>query len=1830
MGYPDQEDSNFRMYFGIRLAKISQMSTRKTSALRLDFVQFRIYTETRKMMLKKRLVVAFFATLLIGIVAYGSLMPTIFDWYLKGYCRTCLKGELAYDSFRHENGKWIIYNPRFASAKNLELGGFRFQAVKADVDLSISWIERNVELAISLTDPHLDIGEGAHELKNLFLVPSQQFNLFKVNTSFNIPQGSILVHELSDNKPRTTPMYFSVNLTCKDTKEGCLRLWFNELIKQSDSNHFEVVLSEPDPQISQLALKAKEFNCNTLMPTLKNIWPKWLTCEIPQGTINGEAVITLPKDAPSYASGRFTFNDIEIKHPLYELTCKIPEATLSFAPENFKSPLGDSTQTVGILNIPKNASLHLFQDDTPFWAFNNLGGKISFQTSQEAKLEIDAICHHHGKEQSLYVKGYAYPSFEDLGSATLDFTLLENPADYAAKAHFAIRQLKERWNVVEAQLSHFTKEEFDFIQNICSRVYPAWQKVAVHNGVIDASLLAYLEGLYISEINIENIAGHHLDLSIEPWNITLSADSASGSFSLNLSSPNILQTINSDLKIESGSLSLDGCDQNKWQFTDLHTNLSIRKGVIQKSLVKGEFAGLKGDAELDGNAAGEIVKCNFEGRVKDIVAVLPASIKGGIQKNFADDKLKIIAGLTTHADGAFVKGKIFVANSTNQSDELDFGFAIEKSSKAQWGNWPPDPVISQYCCGAHLEAVKLILPHLALPSVLAQNYWVKHKLGVAGFIIKDGWFEVNHLPLDKYLSPFMFQQNQMHLSGFGDFRGTFDEQGISFHYDAQGLILENSDFTMEMKSLSNAPEHSEKRFIGTYVFDLEKMQGFGTMPISNGTYFEKNSGLLFTDINANVSIEDGKAHLSNVDVFCNGVFFAGNIDVDWSMPGEGVFEIDVRSHDMQGKVSQVQHLFSHFDKSLFFLKLPIEGNVGFRKNGGHLHFSFQPGDYTLHTTFTGMLSDGVLSCDTGDVMLQELSLNFDYDHKANILDFSDIQGTILVGKPGHVEEYALAGDYIRFTDYVHNEAAFDLWVGDKKRDYMRLAGKTVSNLSSENSDIVDVVLDQQLSHFGDAHPSLFQLTLKEWSDVENFHLRLDFHLKSLLNDLQRFSRTGFFFLSRSLLKELNELKTAKGNFDVDLAYDGNTALFTYSVVGDDVAAGSHQFQTFLFNGRKKGSTWMIDQLQLDEISLAADILKQDDVWNINFLGARFGKSILLGLEGQYRDNEAALDAKINLFEADLAYLDEWPSMSQIIDQYHPMGQMRATGKMFMEFDKSMPFGVRLDISMNGALHSGRIKGLAFQDFQNANLQYNSGKGFTIESVKTGLLSSRDGSSQADLWLRHLNCDFLKDEIITDGLLFNVPAENLGWLAENLQQSFPDAISQPIVDTIRHLKKQGPVKGSLKVEFSQPHCAINLTLDDGIYQFMNKEHDLSNFALEYDPFELRITSKYRFLKQQFWLNLRSPVPTLNSGEVILSDYPLEAYTGPGSYPLTIYWQLDPSYGLTLNRLEGTLHGLKLDLVRDPNHPIANDRMYLVGDVHANMNDAKHLLKDNIAESCTQWQVGKGYKMKGHWVLDKGEKPLTESLDFQGELLGRDFEFGGYQFYNLTSHIDYTSNLLRANHISISDPCGGLQINELTLACQPNDTWKLSIPSIAVHGFRPSLLHLNGNPPPQSSKALIVRQIDIKDLQGIFGDRNSYVGKGRLFFVNPPKKNFQHTIFAIPSELLTRLGLDLAALNPVRGLINYDIRDGKIVFTRFKDVYSKGRLSKFYLPNNGFQSYLDFDGNLNVQVRMKQYNLFFKIAELFTVTVQGSIKKPTYSLHKQPKSDRTSAIKSLIRR
>jgi hypothetical protein len=235
---------------------------------------------------------------------------------------------------------------------------------------------------------------------------------------------------------------------------------------------------------------------------------------------------------------------------------------------------------------------------------------------------------------------------------------------------------------------------------------------------------------------------------------------------------------------------------------------------------------------------------------------------------------------------------------------------------------------------------------------------------------ENGWFNAERLSLEKYLAPFLFEEAEVKLTGVGDFKGTFQDSEIDVSYDMQNVIMENENFVMETQSIK-AAEH---------FFNLKEFKTFGKIPVAQGSYFEKNSGLLFTDIQADFEVDDAKITAPFIEAFCNGVYFSGKQELDLTSPNKGEFTLSFHIPMMKGKFSQIQQIFSHFDKPNFFLKMPLESDVSLRQEGAFFNFNFKENDTEILATIKGDISNGTIQSDNFDVGIQELNVNFDMKH----------------------------------------------------------------------------------------------------------------------------------------------------------------------------------------------------------------------------------------------------------------------------------------------------------------------------------------------------------------------------------------------------------------------------------------------------------------------------------------------------------------------------------------------------------------------------------------------------------------------------------------------------------------------------------------------------------------------------------------------------------------------------------------------------------------------------------------------------------------------------------
>ena len=1693
------------------------------------------------------------AVFLVGAAAWTPLYSAFIDWYLCAQCRDWLGGELERDAFGKEDGKWVLRLPSVMNAISVGGASFDIQAEVVEIDYRFHPLSWKLDLEVLIDTPSVIIREGEIDWNALIIERHGIAPLVKISPKILIRNGK--VDFVSDNFPVNT-LYFDISVDRAEARKAEVKAGFTP-----DKEDLLVTLSR-EGRRTKIHTVLNDFDLGSAYQGMLALFPEYKKWTVPNGSISGEWSAIFSRGAPPVYSCNLTSRELSLNNSGFGFASSFEEVTLRL----------DEESKGWFLALSKPAWASVKGEEEADWEIHDLLGQCAFAPGEEIRVDIKGISRRAGNEASLTIEGGGLFTDQCRDAASVSLLLEEGERTFSAQ--FFANQFESCFDSYRAKIHNFGPEEYALVRHFARKGSPIWDNIFMDRGHVDAELVLFLEKGSLTHVRLEQVRASDFCCRALPWNMTLDVDGLTGSASLNFEEENLLETINGELALQSGVLDVDG-----WKLDQMEAKLEISDGLLKPSTLKGSFAGMDGTIELDSSSA----MLDFSGPIAGIAAFGPESFSEGIKQSFSHDKASLKAAVVCKCQHMDVKGSL-----TIDRDVIDFGLGLHKEKHERWA------VCSKKRSQGEMNAI-----HMPL---------IGRELNIAGLSIEDGWFEARGVPLEKYVAPFFLRETTLALTGRGDFKGAFNQKAATVHYGFSGFSLESPKFEITVPKLELADKS------GVYNINLETGYAEGVLPVESGAYFEKNSGLLFTDITTQIHFNDSEIKLPAVQAFCAGLYFAGDIVFDMSAKDAGRFDLDIHTHTVSGRFSQLQNLFTHFDKPLFFLKMPFEGNLSYRQKGGTIGFTFYPDRYDFRAVLEGAIADGRLNLESRNLVVEDVSLDFAYDYCGNTLDFTDLQGTLLLGKPERVEEYSIAADHVMFTDYSNHKAKFDIWVGDKKRDVVRLVGVTTP-LESEDGDSVAFHFDRKLSHFGAVHPTSLDLVMRNWTEVERFDLQLGFKLQTLFHDLQRFGRTGLIPLSSYLVHRLDNWKRGEGEIDFTLHYDKGQELMTYELTGADLAVEEYRFQDVLLKGGMSSGHWMVDQFKLDDWSFAADLTPKDDLLKVNFLGAQLGDSLLLGLAGSYDFEEGLFDGNINLMEVNLEKLEEWEALQPFIQDYEPSGQLKASGKFSVQASDQKS-GILVDALLDTSIRSLQLKGFELEDMTGVSCHFTSDRGITFRRLKTAWKSN--GMVQGLVGLERADYNFFTHDFLIEGFGFNIPADFLMPLMRQLRNSFPSLLNEATADAIGGIKRSGNLEGLLDLEITRPHYALKVSLNDGAYQFMGQEHDLSHLTIEYDPCEFRLTSQYLFRGGLYWIQSTSRSPTLENGSLVVST------EHPGKdpetvAPLTLHWCRDAANGYYVERMFGPLAGCDFDLVRDPGRSLIGDAVYLEGEVALNGEEIGPLLSPEALEPLKNLGFGKGYALKGKWEVHHPKDDEPAEFYFHGDLVGKDFVCKGYRIDTLTSKIDMSPKYVTLRNLEVTDPAGVLYADQMEVYVDESGKWVMSLPQAQVNDFWPSLLKEVGSTYAPIRKPLVVNRIEIKDIKGDLRDAHTIVGNGKLFFSNPPKKNLQNTIFAVPAEILSRIGLDLKVLNPVTGTIYFDVHDKKIFLTRFKDIFSEGKLSRFYLPNTDYKSYVDFEGNLHVQVKMKQYNLVFKLAELFTVTIQGSLVKPNYSLQKQQSRD-----------
>lgn len=398
-------------------------------------------------------------------------------------------------------------------------------------------------------------------------------------------------------------------------------------------------------------------------------------------------------------------------------------------------------------------------------------------------------------------------------------------------------------------------------------------------------------------------------------------------------------------------------------------------------------------------------------------------------------------------------------------------------------------------------------------------------------------------------------------------------------------------------------------------------------------------------------------------------------------------------------------------------------------------------------------------------------------------------------------------------------------------------------------------------------------------------------------------------------------------------------------------------------------------------------------------------------------------------------------------------------------------------------------------------------------------------------------------------------------------------------------------GKAEASWDKKGFLIQGALDDGNYSLVDKEWLLRQVAFRYD-------GKMLFLKAA---TAHQEVPLLAHLQVDCSAQPLGVVTlrdvekSPG---MQLFFKMSNG-AASWEKVRGSFCGLDADLVKS-----AGKGLNFTGSLKVDAEQLAPLLPKETQESLKKLKLGKGYSLTGTLRLTP-EASLP--IDFKGELKGEQFTLLGYVFDAMEASAEIGGEQLLLRNISLTDAAGNLSIKQIKVAKGADAAWSLDVPLARVQEFRPSLLRKSDGS-SQPSKPLLIKNLSFFDLKGNLADLSSLSAKGAFHFTNAFKK--EESLFDAPLEMLKNLGLDLGILTPVHGEIEYELRGDKCYVTALKEMYSEGKRSEFYLPFDE-ESYLDLNGNLNINLKMKQ-NVLLKVTEAFTLSVRGTLEKPKYSL------------------
>lgn len=1010
------------------------------------------------------------------------------------------------------------------------------------------------------------------------------------------------------------------------------------------------------------------------------------------------------------------------------------------------------------------------------------------------------------------------------------------------------------------------------------------------------------------------------------------------------------------------------------------------------------------------------------------------------------------------------------------------------------------------------------------------------------------------------------------LEGMISLEGVFSAKSIDAEIDTSYLNLSTPFVDVRLNSVLDMKELTTSE--GKFHFDFGSNLCQAYLPFYGAIIAEKRLGLLFTDTKGQLYTDGKLLRFEEVSTETEGLSVQGMLEMKFPKNQEPL-TLTVVTSEISGNSDGLESLLRTIEP-LKKLKFPFAGTIKSGESGLNLSMKF-PHEGAVGVNWEAECS--LLSATmplTDEFSLKDFRFNCRSVSEENQVHISQVSGRLIT--PRGNEEYMLTAKEIDvdYSDELGIDVTFDLRLENSMMDLVRLIG-------GYDGKQKKVFIEDDISHFFGSKLKGIKVVFSE--EESQYQLKEFCSFFSLtMEEIGIASRIGLDLGVGGSLLELIELQSNALSGKLEGAITFVDEIWKMDLDGYGLThAEMGQFPLSLKLELGSDTLQILDS-HLGVIDLVGSVRRFDQGFSIEQLVVALeGHKVAFG-QGVWDQEKKRLSLPLKGGKIDLSSFIDWGPVLMLDGQFE-LGYIQTA---------RFPFSVLYEGEV--VIEHKGIDKFTIASNSPVHIEYNHERGFL---VKDSSFCLEDGKYSLGFSVPTLV--FLTDEKLCQG--YRIKTTLTSDLIHYFTKETPFA--SQVNELIVPQSNGWPFEILFDFEYAKDRMQLGGLLPKGVYQFKGQKYDLEEMQFHFSDHVWEVSGGINLFGKGFGIHLRTHPSKQYETIVEMFHLPNSEGIIEGSNPgLYMEVKLGEDQGVALQKIEGDLFGLdfhfvpKLDLRQQNDHPI------FLGNIKMNMQKMIPLLNKDIKALVDELKLDRGYELSGELVF---QEPHFKKPVFEGYFKAKDFDLLGYQLKTCFSSIHIDENGADLHELKISDDAVTIDLKEMKMKPTADGDISIDAPELLIHDLRPSLLQKRGKIRGRI-KPFHIKNMVFNDVIGFLSDPKTLKGKGSLNFVNTFKQGTN--LLDIPIEIISRLGLDTGLLVPIQGEMEYTLKGGKLVFNKLKNSYSDSKRSYFFLWNKS-ESYVDLEGNIHIDIRMKQYVLF-KITELFVLSINGTLEHPKFSL------------------